>query len=161
MLVFQNYKTLEAYAGTHGQALVDGKPLFLTVDGRLPVAAWLWKAVVDRSTGAGIAFVCSNNPSKSAASPPCGDMDVCEDGHWQDAVVTGWSVCCTLRQLVETVPGAAAAIVGGAGFKLLKRTSPATPPTSSESAAMIDDDDVGSDDSGDDDEVLDEIENDD
>lgn len=159
--MFQNNKTLEAYAGTYGQALVDGKPLLLTVDGRLPVAAWLWKAAVDPSTGAGIAFVCSNNPSKSAASPPCGDMEVCEDGHWQAAVVTGWSVCCTLRQLVETVPGAAAAIVGGAGMKLLKRTSPSTPSTSSENEAMIDDDDDGSDDSGGDDEAENEVKNDD
>jgi len=140
--VFQNNKTLEAYAGTHGQALVDRKPLLLTDDGRLPVAAWLWKAAVDPSTGAGIAFVCSNNPFNRAASPPCGDTDVCADGHWQAAVVTGWSFCCTMQQLVETVPEAAAAIVGGAGLKLLKKTSPATSSkTFFKSSETIDDDD--------------------
>ncbi|CAI6360857.1 unnamed protein product [Macrosiphum euphorbiae] len=121
-----NDKKLEAYAGTHGQAMVNGQPLFLSGDGRMPVASWLWKAVVDRSTGAGIAFVCSNDPFERAASPPCGDMDVCVDGHWHAAVVAGWSFCCTLQQLVETVPGAAAAIVGGAGVKLLKRQSACT-----------------------------------
>nr|BAH72656.1 ACYPI001235 [Acyrthosiphon pisum] len=160
-----NDKKLEAYAGTHGQAMVDGQPLFLTGDGRMPVAAWLWKAAVDRSTGAGIAFVCSNDPFKRAASPPCGDMDVCVDGHWHAAVVVGWSFCCTLQQLVETVPGAATAIVDGAGMKLLKRQSPATPPMSPDSAATMDDDeddeDDDDDDDGDDEAEKDEAEKDD
>jgi len=147
--VFQNDKTLEAYAGTHGQALVDGKPLFLTADGRMPVAAWLWKAVLDRSTGSGIAFVCSNDPFEQPASPLCGDMDVCVNGHWNAAVVAGWSFCCTLQQLVETVPGAAAAIDGVAGMKLLNRLSPATPPTTPESAATTDDDHDDDDDNDD------------
>lgn len=137
-----NDKKLEAYAGTHGQTLVDGQPLFLTVDGRLPVATWLWKAVVDQSTGAGIAFICSNNPSESLmASPPCGDLDICLEGHWGDAMVAGWSFCCTLQQLVETVPEAAAAIVDGAGAKLLNRLTPAPPPTSPDSSATTNDGD--------------------
>lgn len=137
--MFQNDKTLEAYVGTHGQVLVDGQPLFLTIDKRIPVTAWLWKAVIDQSTGAGIAFVCSNNLLERKANPPCGDMEVCMDGHWQTAVVAGWSYCCTLQQLVETVPEAAAAIVGGADVELLDRLAPS--PTTAESEATTDDDD--------------------
>jgi len=139
--VFQNDKTLEAYAGTHGQALVDGQPLFLTADGQIPVAAWLWKAVVDQSTGSGIAFVCSNDLSKTAAGPPCGDMDVCVDGDWNDAVVAGWSFCCTLQQLVESIPEAAAAIAEVSDLKLLNRFTLAPPPTSLESSEMSNNDD--------------------
>ncbi|XP_026804302.1 uncharacterized protein LOC113547914 isoform X1 [Rhopalosiphum maidis] len=143
---------LEAYAGTHGQALTDsGQPLFLTDDGRVPVAAWLWKAVVDRSAGAGVAFVCRNDPSQrtAAAGTPCGGADVCADGRWNAIAVAGMSFCCTLQQLAETIPEAAAAIVGvDADVGLLKRPPP--PPKSSESVTTaygdVDDDDGGDED---------------
>ncbi|CAH1726454.1 unnamed protein product [Aphis gossypii] len=142
-------RTLEAYAGTHGQALAGGQPLFLTDDGRLPVAAWLWKAVVDRSAGAGIAFVCSNDDpfqeeGTAAARPPCGGPEVCVDGHWDGVATAGKSFCCTLRQLAETFPEAAAALAGvGADVRLLKKPPPPQPPppTSAESVTAADDDD--------------------
>uniref|UniRef100_A0A2S2NH30 DNA/RNA non-specific endonuclease domain-containing protein n=2 Tax=Schizaphis graminum TaxID=13262 RepID=A0A2S2NH30_SCHGA len=122
-------------------------------DGRMPVAAWLWKAVVHRSTGAGIAFVCRNDPSRRtvAAIPPCGGADVYADGHWNASTVAGMSFRCTLQQLAEAIPEAALAIDGvDADVGLLKRPSPTPPPKSSESVTMADDDD--DDDDGEDEE---------
>lgn len=104
------------YAGTHGQMVLAGDPVFLDADGhRIPVARWLWKVVVDRQDDAGIAFICSNDPFDRTERPPCGggghhhDVNQCGVNGW-DIVATSHGVlsvyCCTVSQLKETVPEA-------------------------------------------------------
>ncbi|EDS27969.1 deoxyribonuclease I [Culex quinquefasciatus] len=74
------------------------------------VPKWTWKVVKSAKKNAGIAFVTSNNPFRTAIS--AGDVlcpDICGSAGWGKVefadLSKGYTYCCTVDALMKKVPG--------------------------------------------------------
>ncbi|EDS26313.1 deoxyribonuclease I [Culex quinquefasciatus] len=84
-------------------------PITLENNG-IQVPKWTWKVVKSAKKNAGIAFVTSNNPFRTAIS--AGDVlcpDICGSAGWGKVefadLSKGYTYCCTVDALMKKVPG--------------------------------------------------------
>jgi len=102
--------TLQVFTGTKGTLELRGKKLLLG-KGSIPVPKYLWKLVVDTSSGDSIVFVTINNPHlKYLTRSVTLCNDVCEKAGWapmlkdRGVIEQGYTQCCTTKEFKEKVP---------------------------------------------------------
>jgi len=102
--------TFQVFTGTRGTLELRGKKLLLG-KGSIPVPKYLWKLVVDSSSGDSIVFVTLNNPHlKYLTRSVTLCNDVCEQTGWapmlkdRKVIEQGYTQCCTTKEFYEKVP---------------------------------------------------------
>jgi len=102
--------TLQVFTGTKETLELMGKKLSLS-KGSIPVPKYLWKLVVDISSGDSIVFVTLNNPHlKYLTRSVTLCNDVCEQTGWapmlkdRGVIEQGYTQCCTTKEFKEKVP---------------------------------------------------------
>lgn len=84
--------------GSHGILKIHDKPLYLDEENQaIPVPAEFFKIIIEPSTSAGIAVVCSNNPFlKNQPKDKLCEEDICKANKWpvMRSYTHGYCYCC-------------------------------------------------------------------
>ncbi|KFB48484.1 AGAP004948-PA-like protein [Anopheles sinensis] len=102
--------TVLVYTGVHDILRLPGPsgrpvPITLADGGLVEVPKWLWKVVVHRPTGSGIALITLNNPFVAGGETLC--EDICSRYGWQQKefqdVRKGFTYCCAVRDAQKAI----------------------------------------------------------
>ena len=89
---------------------VKGQNVFL-VDQKIPVPEYLWKLIVDTSTGESMVFITLNNPFVRHVTRSyilC--QDICDETRWSRVLKSrtnprkGFTICCKPSDLRNKIP---------------------------------------------------------